>query len=410
MRLPVNPEILRLAWASLNAHRLRGGLTILGIVIGITSVTAMVSLVEGLNRSVQGQLANLGSDVIRIRRFDTAVVVGELPDSLRNRRHFTQEDAQAIRESAPSVLAVTTYSRTQETLRYRDRDSRLTDVTGVDRDYLRVNSASLGEGRPFTDPEIRGGARVVLVGSEVAEELFPGVDPVGREINIRDQRFGVVGVLAERGSFLGQSLDRQVIIPLEALERYFAGPRNRLRLSARPVTPDRVDRAKEEIIESLRRTRGLRPADDNDFALMTQENLLGLYRQITGAFFVVVVAIASVALLVGGIGVMNIMLVSVTERTREIGIRKALGARRRQILLQFLAEAVVLTGAGGVLGLLLGLGVGVLVNAVTPLPAYVPPWAYAAAVAVSSGVGLFFGFWPAVRASRLHPVDALRYE
>jgi len=402
-------ETLRLAWASLRANKLRGGLTVLGIVIGITSVVAMVSLVEGLNRSMTRQVASLGSDTIRIRKWDPAVVIGELPDSLRNRHDFEPEDAAGLR-TCPSLLAVTESKETQEKLRYRGENARLTEVRGADRDHLRVMSLALAKGREFTESELRSGDRAALIGSEIADKLFGGVEPVGQEFVIRNQKFTVVGVLAERGKFVGQSLDNLVLVPLVATERYFSSPETPLDIAARPRRPDLVDRAKEEMIDSLRRTRGLRPRDDNDFALVTQDSLLNLYRSITGAFFIVMVAIASVALLVGGIGVMNIMLVSVTERTAEIGVRKALGARRKQILAQFLAEAVALTATGGALGILFGLGIGKLVALVTPLPSHVPVWAFVAAVSVSAGVGLFFGFWPAVRASRLDPVEALRHE
>ncbi len=409
-RTGMQAEIVRLAMASLTAHKMRGGLTVLGIVIGITSVVGMVSLVEGLNRSMQNQLASLGSDTIRIRRFDPGVFVGEIPDSLRKRKQFDVRDAQGIRETAPAVLAVSVGSETRQRLRFRGEESRLTDVVGIDRYYFLVSPQELADGRPFTEPELAGGSRVALIGSEVRDNLFPGVDPVGQELQIGNQRFEITGVLAERGRFVGQSLDNQVLVPLVALRRYFGTPRMPFQISARPLRPELIPAAMDQMTESLRRTRGLRPQDPNDFALVTQENLLSLYNQITGAFFVVMVAIASVALLVGGIGVMNIMLVSVTERTREIGVRKALGATRRQILSQFLAEAVVLTGTGGIIGILLGLGIGKLVQVLTPLPSYVPVWAYVAAITVSAGVGLFFGIWPAVRAARLDPVEALRYE
>jgi putative ABC transport system permease protein len=363
-----------------------------------------------MNKSLEQQIGALGSDVIRIRRWEAGVFVGELPDSLRKRKKFTERDAEGIKETCPSVLAVSVMTRTQQRLRYGSEESRFTEIFGIDAYYLLVRGLKVEEGRPMTETEIRTGARMVLIGADIEKQLFPGVDPVGQKLQIGIQKFEVAGVLASRGRFLGQSLDNLVLIPRAAYRRYFGTPRERLHLWARPVRSELLPQALEEITESLRRTRGLRPQDPNDFALNTQDSLLDLWNQLTGAFFIVIVAIASVALLVGGVGVMNIMLVGVTERTKEIGIRKALGASRRQILSQFLAEAMVLTGTGGVLGILIGVGVGKLVEVVTPLPSFVPIWAYVVAFGVSVGVGLFFGMWPAVRAARLDPVDALRYE
>ncbi len=403
-------EVVRLALSSLRANKLRGGLTILGIVIGISSVVGMVSLVEGLNRSMQGQLDQLGSDVVRVRRWDPGVFVGSVPDSLLKRPWLKDRDALELEQTCPSLAGVTAHVETRRRLRYGNEQSRLTDVLGIDPSFLRVHGRNLGDGRAFTEAELSGGARVVLLGGGVVEQLFSGVDPVGQTVQIGNQKFAVVGVLAERGNFLGQSLDNEVLIPRPALERFFASQRQRIRIAARPVSPERLERAREEMVEALRRSRGLRPQDENNFALVTQGSLISIYNQVTGAFFVVIVAIASVALLVGGIGVMNIMLVSVTERTREIGVRKALGANRRQILYQFLAEAIVLTACGGIIGILLGAGIGRLVDLLTPLPSHVPLWTYLTAFGTSAAVGLFFGSWPAYRASRMDPVEALRYE
>jgi len=403
-------EVFRLALASLLSHKMRGALTILAIVIGITSVVGMVSMVEGMNKTLEQQIGSLGSDVIRIRRWEAGVFVGEIPDSLRKRKKFNVRDADGIRETCPSVLAVSVMNRTQQRLRYGSEESRFTEIFGIDPYYLLVRGLKIRDGRRMTETEIRTGTRTVMIGADIEKQLFAGVDPVGQRMQIGIQKFEVVGVLEPRGSFLGQSLDNLVLIPRTAYRRYFGTPRERLYLWARPVRSELLPQALEEITESLRRTRGLRPQDPNDFALNTQDNLLDLWNQLTGAFFIVIVAIASVALLVGGVGVMNIMLVGVTERTKEIGVRKALGATKRQILSQFLAEAMVLTGLGGVLGILIGVGIGKLVQALSPLPSFVPVWAYVVAFAVSVGVGLFFGMWPAVRAARLDPVDALRYE
>ena len=269
-------EILRLAGASLRANKMRGALTILGIVIGITSVVGMVSLVEGLNRSVKGQIDALGSDTITVSRFGTRFTTS-VPDSLRKRRRLEDRDAEGIHASCPSVLAVTAYVRTQQRLSFRGKESRLTDVIGVDPHYLLVFSRALESGRAFTDGEHRAGARLVLLGSEVRDELFPGVDPVGRTVQVGHRKFEVAGVLAERGKFLGQSLDREVFLPRGALERYFGSRNLPLHIDARAVSSEAVDRAQGEITESLRRTRGLRARDDNDFALETQESLRSLY-------------------------------------------------------------------------------------------------------------------------------------
>ena len=404
-------EILRLAWDSLLAHKLRGTLTILGIVIGISSVVAMVSLIEGLNRKVGDELATLGSDVIRVSRFSLMVQLNDtLPDSLRNRPYFNEEDAEAIRQSAPSVLAVTGSLTSRAAVRGLGKEATPVSVEGVDEQYFVVHPVNLEEGRFPTSRELRNGEFVAVVGDAIAEDMFPGLEAVGQKLHIGSHRFMIVGRLPKRGGLLGGSQDNRVMVPRVYLERYFFGPEPPMLLRAKPVRPGLMPQALKEIEEALRRSRGLSNNQDNNFALRTSEDLMALWNQLTAAIFVVMVTLASVALLVGGIGVMNIMLVSVTERTREIGLRKALGANRRQILGQFLAEAVVLTGAGGVLGSLLGLSLGWVVQAVSPLPAHVPFWAFAAAVTMACGVGLFFGLWPAVRASRLAPVDALRYE
>ena len=286
-------EVIRLALGSLIAHKLRGALTILGIVIGITSVVAMISLIEGLNRSMQGQLDALGSDTIRIRRWDPGVFVGEIPDSLLKRKLFTEKDAEGIRETAAAVRAVAVTNRTRQRLRYGDKETRLAQVFGIGSSYLTVTAQEVADGREFTEAEIRGGSRVTMIGSDIQDELFPGIDPIGQRLRIGSQKMEITGVLVSRGKFLGSSLDNQVLIPRAALQRYFGTPRQRLYISARPRRPDLLPTAVEEITESLRRTRGLRPQDANDFGIMTQGNLISLYNQVTGAFFVLYMIITA---------------------------------------------------------------------------------------------------------------------
>src|SRR5882672_3325637 len=334
---------------------------------------AMISTIEGLNRSMKAQLASLGTDVLYIRPFSPGAWVGEMPDSLRRRKLFTPEDAEAIRRSCPAVEAVAPLNFDQLRLRYRDTESRLTFVIGTSPDYMVTNNYAVENGRGFTEAEVEHRAAVCVLGVDHIETLFPHVNPIGKSIYIGGRPFTVIGQAEPRGKFLGMSLDDIVLVPHTTLEKLF-GPKLRMVLNAKPKSPELIDTAKEQIREVLRRQRKVQYSQGDNFAIFTDQSLVDLYGQITGAFYMVMVVISSIGLMVGGIGVMNIMLVSVTERTREIGVRKALGARQRDILWQFLVEAMTLTGTGGVLGIIVGLAVGYLIHIASKLSYAIPPW------------------------------------
>ncbi|MGE5175446.1 MAG: ABC transporter permease [Hyphomicrobiales bacterium] len=402
-------EGVQIAFGAIRANKLRSFLTVLGVIIGITTIMAMVSIIEGLNKSMKAQLASIGTDVLYIRPFAPGVFVGGFPDSLRHRPWFTPEDAEAIRRNCPAVLAVSPLNFTQVSMRYQNQETRSTTIVGADVEFLTTNNYAVSSGRAFTVGEVEHRAPVCLLGLDQVEALFPHGSSVGKSIYIGGRPFTVVGELERRGKFIGMSLDDIVIAPYTSVDKNF-GPRLRMVLNAKPVSPELLDTAREQIIEVLRRQRRLTYAQPDNFAVFTDQALADLYKQITGAFYLVMVVISSIGLLVGGIGVMNIMLVSVTERTREIGLRKAIGARPRDVLWQFLVEAMTLTGTGGVIGVSVGLFLGWLIHALTPLSFAVPLWGILLAFGSATSIGLFFGIYPAAKAARLDPVEALRYE
>ena len=402
-------EGVAIAFDAIRTNKLRSFLTVLGVIIGITSIMAIVSLIEGLNRSMKAQIASIGSDVLYIRPFRPGAFVGGFPDSLRRRKWFTIEDAEAIRRTCPAVKAVAPLNFVEARLRYRDSESRFTQVIGTTPDFLVTNTWAMAVGRFFTETEVEHRSTVCVLGKDQIETLFPHLNPIGKTVYIGGYPYTVVGQVEERGKFIGMSLDDIVIVPYTTLEKTL-GPNLRMVLNAKPETPERIDAAIDQMTDTLRRQRKVGYRQGDNFAIFTDQSLVDIYKQITGAFYLVMMVISSIGLLVGGIGVMNIMLVSVTERTREIGVRKALGARRRDILWQFLVEAMTLTGTGGVLGILAGLGAGFLIHLLAKFSFAVPFWGMALGFLSSTVIGLFFGIYPAVKAAQLDPVDSLRWE
>ena len=408
MAIPIG-EGVTLALRALRTNKLRSFLTILGVIVGVTTIMAMVSIIEGLNRSVKSQIAALGSDVLYVNPFRPGAFVGGLPDSLRRRPWFTVEDAEAIERECPSIRYTAPVNFTEAPLRYGETKGRVVGVVGTSPDFPLVTNLWISNGRFFTDAELQHRSAVCVLGQDHVEALFPHANSVGRTLHIGGKPFTVVGEIEPRGKLIGQSLDDLIVVPHTTLEKWF-GPDLPMVIRAKPASPELIDAAIDEMTNVLRRQRHLRYRDPDNFAIFTDEALMDLYNQITGAFYAVMVVISSIGLLVGGIGVMNIMLVSVTERTREIGVRKAIGARQRDVLWQFLVEAMTLTGAGGVVGVVVGLLAGWIVDLATPLAFAVPIWGVVLAFVSSAAIGLFFGMYPAAKAARMDPVDSLRYE
>lgn len=415
MRTGILREILAMAFDSLRSHKLRSFLTVLGIIIGVMTVIGMISIIQGLNRSFLSELESVGSDLIIVTKYEPGIQVGERSEEERQRKNFSFEDALALEQESALIkaVAVSLTANFFESIpvKYQNIKSEDSLIIGMNEKFPQVLSVYLPEkGRFLSESDIHHRAKVCVLGSELADILFPHTNPLGKEIRIGPEKFQVVGVLKKRGTMFGQSRDNFVGLPITTLMKYFPYDLENLEIIATPSKHGYIQEAIEEITNILRKRRKVGFGKPNDFAVFTQDTIVDLYNQITGAAYLVMIVISSIGLLVGGIGVMNIMLVSVKERTREIGIRKAIGARSADILKQFLIEAIFLTGSGGLLGIAIGFAIAFLVKAATPLPASVTPWSIALGLGVSLSVGLFFGIFPAQKAARVDPIISLRYE
>jgi len=409
-------ESILMALAAIRANKMRSFLTILGVLIGVTAVIGMVSLIQGLNKSMARQIESLGSNSIWVTRFDIGIHIGRMPEEIRNRKPITFEDAMAVAELCPSVEAVSpqNWGPGRKVAKYKNNEVTRFELIGILPSYEEVNNNYIDEGRFITDIDVHYKTRVVVVGQDVKEKLFPHLDPIGRRISLGGSRFApkkfaVIGVMEERPSILGGSQNNFILLPYDTYMTLYPEEKELL-LVAKPKSAELMDKAIGEITEVMRRRRGVPYDKPNDFAVATQEDLMQVYHQVTNAIYLVMIVISSIGLMVGGVGVMNIMLVSVTERTREIGIRKAIGARKKDILWQFLVEAMTLSGTGGVLGIIAGLGLSQFIGAVTPLASDVPYFWIFLGFSVAVSVGLIFGIYPAYRATRVDPIVSLRYE
>jgi len=411
-------ENIRFAGGALASHKLRSALTILGIVIGVTTVIAMVSVIEGFNRNVIASFQSFGATLVQFQKFDINMGPGRRGEDQRLRKDLTYEDALALKRLCPSMLAVSPeryhFSPDGQTLtvQYKSEESTPDEMAGVTEDFTVANNHHVGEGRFINENDVRRQTSVLVIGYEVARTLFPNADPIGRFVTMAGRKYLVIGVMEQQGESMFESTDLHVYMPITTFDIHFPYVKRErgVNIATVPKRPEWVGRITEEGTAVLRARRKVPFNKPNDFGIMTPDMLIRSFKQITGGITLAMIFISSIALVVGGVGVMNIMLVSVTERTREIGIRKAIGAVRRDIVQQFLTEAMTLSGIGGLIGVGVGLGIAAIVRTASPLKAVTPLWSIVVGLAVSISIGLFFGIYPAYKAARLDPVEALRYE
>jgi putative ABC transport system permease protein len=401
-------ESIGIALGGIRANKLRSFLTLLGIIIGVASVIAVVSFVEGLNRFVTQKLLNAGANVFVVDKYGFITSQEEF-DEARKNPDVTLDDAEALREGMHHASMVVAQAGSIAPLRFRSKVMNAVGVNGRSAGYDVVDDITIERGRHLSEFDDTERRPVAVIGPEVAEELFGTLDPLGRVMRIDRYEFEIVGVTKAKGKIFGQSQDRFVTVPIHTFQKYWQ-ERGSFQLSVKSIDQASLELAQQEARNILRARRHQRPGQKDHFGITPAETWLQLYRTLTGGIFVVSIGVAAISLFVGGIVIMNIMLVSVTERTREIGIRKALGARRRDILTQFLVESTTLSLSGGVVGILIGASLALLVGAVSPLPAALSLGAILLGVIMSTGVGVFFGSYPAARAARLDPIEALRYE
>ena len=402
----------RLALQTIRSHKMRAFLTVLGVIVGTGTIIGVGAILTGFDASIAGVLRSFGPNSIIVFKFNVGFRVTDLTPEERTRKNLTYENAAHIKERCKSVQDVSPMlfaNRGFINVHYKGNDMYDVNLFGVEEAYARGGQVDIHVGRFFTDAESKRRVPVVVIGADIEKGLFANVDPIGKMINLDGHELQVVGtMLRPAASFFGDQ-DNRVLVPYGLMQKM--NPNARENAIVVTAQDGRLPEALDEIRTVLRLDRHVPYNKPDDFALSTAEQMVGDFRQITAITFLVMAVLSSVGLLVGGIGVMNIMLVSVTERTQEIGIRKSVGARRSDIIAQFLLEASVLTGFGGIAGIIFGWLISVISRAVFPsLPASVPMWAAVLGIVVSVGVGLFFGIWPASRAARLDPVEALRYE
>lgn len=418
MTLAQTRENFLAAMGTLRSSKVRSALTVLGIVIGVSSVISMAAIIQGLNKFVQDRVESLGSRTYFITRFPPATDPSRLPERIRTRRYLQYDYAEFIRDAAPDVKNVTTvgtrgfFLGDTNLITSGNRSVEKVIVRGAEPQYVEVIPLfAIERGRFISAFDQEHARQVVVLGAAISESLFPNTDPLGKTVRINGATFEVVGVFQhDQGLFLGPGVDIFAVIPLSSFKKQY--PEAKELIMAFTVPDDvNVETAQGEVIQALRRLRRIPAGKENDFELSSPDFLSNLWNQLTGALVILTTVISSIGLLIGGVGVMNIMLISVTERTQEIGVRKAIGARRADIRLQFLLEATVLTLVGGALGILIGAGVSTAVRTLVPsVPATLSYVWVAIGFGISAAVGLFFGYYPANLAANLDPIACLRYE
>ncbi len=382
----------------------------LGNIVAVTSIIAVVSLVQGMNGYVTTAiLSGVGADNFTIQRMP--IVRSEADEErVRNNPRITLDEAAAVRKYSDNVAAVAAQTQSRATMAYGGEAIDGAQVQGVSRDYVAFGTFNAARGRLISPAEIDANRPVAVLGWEVADKLFGSLDPIEKSIKIGNLHFRVIGVSEKKGSFFGNSQDNFAIIPLGVFRKMFGSRLFGMQLLVKPTSPELVKVAMDDAPVAMRIERRLRPNEPDNFGMFTSDTFLDLYKTATNGIFAVLIGVVALSLVVGGIVIMNIMLMVVSERTREIGLRKALGARRRDIVWQILTESVTLSIFGGVVGISLGFGLALLISKFSPLPASVELWSVAMGIAITALVGLFFGLYPAIRAASLDPIEALRRE
>jgi len=411
----VSFQMIRLALEQILSHKLRSFLTVLGVVIGVMSVIFIAAIISGLNVTFSQQVSSLGSNIVTVTKLQQLAFRFPTEEE-RQRKDLTREDADAIRQEAKeaerviSILVLDFEKFPNPNVRYGNTHAANVKVYGVEPDYINIYVSNVRTGRFLSEGDVLHRTSVIVLGATVAETMFAHQDPVGKTVYFENDPYEVIGVLERRGSLFGFDRDNFVWIPVTTFQKLHPEAKDGMIIALKARTQEGMPKLIDQVTEILRRRRHDAFHNPNSFDIGGQNQFIQFYEQLTGGAYLVMLVISSIGLMVGGIGVMNIMLVSVTERTREIGVRKALGARRRDILFQFLLEAMMLTGFGGLVGIVLASGVSALVDWLSPLPSRVSIFWVIMAFSVSVSVGLFFGMYPAARAARLDPIEALRYE
>ncbi|CAN5899815.1 ABC transporter permease [soil metagenome] len=409
-------EAVRLALRTIRSQKLKSFFSLVGVLIGVTFLIAVVSIVQGMNRYMVDRFANtlIGANTFELRQrpgINMGNITHETWLAWRRRPRVSYDDADFVRARIRTPATFANFCQDRVSVHYDGKVAKDIDLVGTEETYFRIRNYELTAGRAFTAQEVRVGQPVLVVGHELGEKLFPGLDPVGKVVQIGGLPYRVIGVVAPQGTLFGISLDKFAVMPFSAQARRLICPINILdALIVRTDDPAQMQLALGEAEAAMRSRRQLKPSEENNFAFQTAEGALGTWQKISRILFLALPGLVAISLVVGGIVIMNIMLMAVSERTREIGIRKALGARRRDILAQFVVESATLSAVGAVLGIGLGLLLAFVVKAVTPLPAAVAPWSVAAGVLLGVSVGIAAGVYPASRASRLDPIVALRAE
>lgn len=411
-RLAAVAEGVRIALDAVRANKVRAGLTILGIAVGVFVVVAISAAIHGINQSVAKDFASTGPTTFFVSRYPISFENCDGSDGtctwLRN-PPIRPNEIESLRR-LPSVESVGERLDWGTKVKYRERELPSASIEGYSAEWTTISAPEVYPGRAFTSAEARTGARVAVITTLMATRLFDGSDPIGKSVTLNGVPFEVIGVYKDNSSFLSGGERPKAVIPVQSLIRYVGARASGISLAVKPREGVERDIALDDVTATLRGMRGTRPGGESSFAIITQDKLLDTYNSIFGMFFLVMIALSAVGLIVGGVGVVAIMMISVTERTREIGVRKALGATKATILWQFLVEAATLTGIGGAIGLFVGWLGALGIRSFTPIQASIPPMAVVVALGASAVTGILFGMLPASRAARLDPVEALRYE